>query len=147
MKSIVLYQLVNKQYYLGSSYRSSFHRYHKMPVDYIYDDEGFVRSEEIHSAWCIELETERFIREFDEDELINIEGKNYKIIKVAHREDGSILYYIDKTVANEDLESKKKAEQDLETRKLILDERKKQLEQQISTDELKKSNKKWYKFW
>ncbi|OPH61886.1 hypothetical protein BC351_01190 [Paenibacillus ferrarius] len=158
MKSVVLHSLINKEYFLGESYTRSMWdewRSYEITVDYNGEEEGIVVSKETHAAWSIEFETDKFTRELKKGELIHIEGKDYCINKVAHSEDGKILYYLDKKVINEDLASKKKAEQDLETRKLVLADRKKQLVLQEEREENIKSvcgkyahvKKKWYQIW
>jgi hypothetical protein len=157
VKSVVLYQVKRKTYYLSARYGIGFRVIWRnnnsqptMKVDDSSDDSGFIGNSIEHVEWRVLFETDQFVREFSKDEKINVEGCNYKIQDVSHNENGSIFYYIDKLEIIEDQQSKKQAENDLGKRKLFLLER--QLEELIKASEEEVmhppiKNKKWWEFW
>ncbi|MFD0587637.1 hypothetical protein ACFQZE_06455 [Paenibacillus sp. GCM10027627] len=131
----------------------------KIEVNSMSNEIGFVGSEIKFDSWSIIMETNQYIREFVVNEYLNTCGKDYKIVGVSHSDDGAVHYMINKEAIIEDIESKIKAESDLEERKQILMKRKDKAKENEITDinasvekvinEIKeeKRNKKWYQFW
>jgi hypothetical protein len=150
MKAFVLQEVVCTKYFLGT-YGHAMWKPMEIETDSPSDDIGHIAGRIEHVEWETVLETNDFNRELQAGEMIHIEGINHRIINVSHSGDGNILYYIDKKIFNEDLDSKKKARVDLEARKLILAERVKKIEWQKTVARAWNNtdipNKKWYQFW
>lgn len=141
-------QIVKKTYFLVA-YRNHAWIHSNISIDDKSEDTGFIHSNLTHIKWDVLIETKDFDRELKVGESIHIEGKDYSITNVSHTIDGNIIYYINKSVVEEDEESMKKAESDLQARKQILLERAKARLEKVETklEECERKIKKWYQFW
>jgi hypothetical protein len=136
VKSVVLQEVLNRTYYLGQPNNLFwFDEDDKLHVNSSSKKEGRVSSKEEHVEWEVILETEKFTRELKSEEFIKTD-EDYKIIKVSHAANGSIQYYINKKRIIEDEESKKVAENDLEKRRLILEDRRRCEEDRVQYEKI-----------
>lgn len=156
MKSVVFEQKLSRNYYLGTHFIRYFCGFEpiKLSVESLEDELGKVMYEDKHLFWEELFETEDYTREFSVGEYLSIDGENYEIVNVAHAEDGTVFYRINKRVIVENEESKLNTETDLAARKLLLGQRKEQKdkvdketkeEEKIVAED--KPKKRWYQFW
>lgn len=159
MRAVVFERKLMRTYFLGYYYyRFMSFLPKQIKIESNENEAGDVVYKDNFVSWEEVFETEDYIREFSENEYLNIKGENYKIENVSHAEDGTIFYRIDKNIIVVDEESKIKAESDLESRKKILEERKKGqenkkccVEEENKINNIDKENliptKKWYEVW
>nr|WP_156736315.1 hypothetical protein [Mycobacterium sp. E3298] len=158
LRSKIYQKVATEQFYLG--YRPYGHWYSsELPELDLLDlsnSRGEIVSRFIDEYWEVIDETENFIRELNRGEYIKINEENFEILKSSHESDGTVNYYIAKARFVEDKESKKKASDDYEKRRLILDERKRIENESKTAEEVKKDNndvqpakskQRWYQFW
>lgn len=126
MKSVIKGIVSKKVYYMGckDSYSFSFKGvgWHdsKLSVSEPSDNEGDLLFEIQENAEEITIETtNNFHKILNVDDYIHIDGQNHQITKVINGTDGTMYYYINMVI--EDKESKEKALEEIEKRKMFVE--------------------------